>query len=440
MTTSRWRPKDPYGLELTTTEPAAAVFCQALERLLSLEDGAEELLAGALDLDPEFSLAHALAATVCAERRADRDGARRHLHAARRSAHRATEREASFVTASVLWCTQGLSGEASLLRHVRSWPTDAYALSLLTPSIASAGVSDGVVDVWSLLDGVAASYPAGDWWLNSIRAFARAEQYRWGEAEDLAAAALDVRPGAGHAAHALAHVWYETGQHGQALPWLNAWMDGAGRAQTYRGHFAWHAALVELATGDVDAVRRRFDLELACLVGTRALIDAGSLLVRAEAQGHSLGAERADRVLAACGPAATAPTSPFLAWHAALLAGLRSDAGCLAALEGRAEQQARASGPAAYPWLLVRSVCRAAHAVLDADYGRAAALLLSLGDTRRLGGSPAQRELLDDLALHCLAEAGEADAAARLSASRLRRRPAAFDFDLARAGEGATAS
>lgn len=435
MTTACRRPTDRYGLALSTTEPAAAAFCEALERLLSLERGAEELLACALERDPEFSLAHAVAATVSAERTADRAAVRQHLHAARHGAHRATEREASFVTASVLWCTQGLSGEASLLRHVRTWPRDAYALSLLTPSIASAGVSDGVVDVWSLLDEVAPNYPAGDWWLKSIRAFARTEQYRWPEAEDLAAAALDVQPAAGHAAHALAHVWYETGRHRHAVTWLDRWIDGPGRAQTHRGHFAWHAALAELAAGDGEAVTSRFDRELAVLEGNRALIDAGSLLVRAAVHGRSLGPERADRVCEAAGPAASEPTSPFLAWHAALLAGLRADTGRLAALEDRACRQAGNSATGSRPWRLVRSVCRAAQAALHADYARAAALLLSLDDTTPLGGSPAQRELLGDIALRCLAEAGEVDATGLLAASRLRRRPAAFDLDLATRGE-----
>lgn len=422
--------RDPYGLELTTTEPAAGLFCEALERLLSIEDGAEELLAAALATDPRFALAHALSATIVAERSGDPDAVCAHLRAARAGARRATEREASFVAAAGTWCTGGAPRDIDLLRHVRSWPTDAYALSLLTPSIASAGVGDGVVEVWALLDEVAPRYPRHDWWLDSIRAFARTEQSRWCEAEVLAAAALEVRPGSGHAAHAVAHVWYETGRHTETVTWLDRWMEGPGRAQTYRGHFSWHAALAELTTGDPAAAGRRFDRELAGLVGNRALIDAGSLLVRAEAHGHSLGPERAAAVALAAGCAATAPTSPFLAWHAALLAGLQDNRSRLAALGELACRGVRAGGPASASWRLVGSVCRASEAILDADYGRAAALLCSLGDTRGLGGSPAQREVLEDLALRCLADAGEDDAAARWAADRLRRRPTAFDLEL----------
>lgn len=441
MTSSPRRPADRYGLELTTTQEAAAPFCEALERLLSLEEGAEELLAAALELDPDFSLAHAVAATAGFERGEDRDVVRHHLHAARHGSHRATEREASFVTTALLWCIDGLSGDTSLIRHVRTWPTDAYALSLVTPSIATSGLSAGVVDVWALLDEVAPHYPAGDWWLDSIRAFARTEQYRWTEAEELAGASLEACPAAGHAAHALAHVWYETGRHSQALAWLDSWLAGPGRHQSFRGHFAWHAAVVELASGDVGAVTRRFDDELAGLTGTRALIDGASLLARAEAQGHSLGSARAERVLAAAGAAATAPATPFLAWHAALLAALRRDEVGLVALgevareQTLAAQQDRAKGASVRAWCLVRSVCRAAQATLDGDYPRAAALFLSLGDTAPLGGSPAQRELLDDLALRCLDEAGEVDAAALLAAARLTRRPGAWDLDLAARGE-----
>jgi hypothetical protein len=82
-----------------------------------------------------------------------------------------------------------------------------------------------------------------------MRAFARTEQLCWGEAEDLALTALAAQPASGHAAHALAHVLYETGRHQEALEWLDRWMDSDGARQLFRGHFAWHAALTELVTG-----------------------------------------------------------------------------------------------------------------------------------------------------------------------------------------------
>jgi hypothetical protein len=71
-------------------------------------------------------------------------------------------------------------------------------------------------------------------------------------------------------------------------------------------------------------------------------------------------------------------------------------------------------------------------AALRSDHLAAAALISALGDTVALGGSPAQRELLDDIVLGSLVAAGESEAAAAVAARRLRRRPSEFDRRLCR--------
>jgi hypothetical protein len=123
------------------------------------------------------------------------------------------------------------------------------------------------------------------------------------------------------------------------------------------------------------------------LRGSRALIDAGSLLARAVAHGHPFGLDRAAAVNEAAGRLAAEPTSPFVAWHAAVLAGLRADVDLLAVLEDQARRCARRPGPAAHAWSLVVSVCRALRAAVGSDHAAAAALLASLGDTAPIGGS-----------------------------------------------------
>ncbi len=87
----------------------------------------------------------------------------RHLNAGRAVSVGLTEREASFQSAAVLWCSRRLSGTGAMYRHVERWPLDTYALSLLMPSVVSSGVDDGVVEAWDLLDRTAARYPSGDW-------------------------------------------------------------------------------------------------------------------------------------------------------------------------------------------------------------------------------------------------------------------------------------
>ena len=87
--------------------------------------------------------------------------------------------------------------------------------------------------------------------------------------------------------HARAHVYYETGQHTEGLAWLDEWIRTRGPEANHRSHFSWHAALHELMQGDVDAVRRRYERELAppLVTGSRALVDSGPLLWRCHVTG-----------------------------------------------------------------------------------------------------------------------------------------------------------
>ena len=132
-----------------------------------------------------------------------------------------------------------------------------------------------------LVEGLGRSY-GDDWWYAGQLAFVRQDQERWAEAEALASYALSVEPSSGHAVHARAHVFYETGQHAAGLAWLDEWIRTRGPEANHRSHFSWHAALHELMQGDVEAVRRRYERELAppLVTGSRALVDSGALLWR----------------------------------------------------------------------------------------------------------------------------------------------------------------
>ena len=174
-----------------------------------------------------------------------------------------------------------------------------------------------------------------DWWYAGQLAFVRQDQERWSEAEDLAAYALSVEPASGHAVHARAHVFYETGQHTAGLAWLDEWIRTRGPEANHRSHFSWHAALHELMQDDVEAVRRRYDRELApsLVSGNRVVVDSGALLWR----GHVTGAWVDDRAVQQVREAAPAewlraPTTPFAALHSAVLLAACTDAAGLADL------------------------------------------------------------------------------------------------------------
>ena len=61
---TRRRPTDAYGLTLTTGRRAAEAYNEALGRLLRLQDGVEDGLEAAVELDPDFAQAQAALALL----------------------------------------------------------------------------------------------------------------------------------------------------------------------------------------------------------------------------------------------------------------------------------------------------------------------------------------------------------------------------------------
>ena len=214
-------------------------------------------------LDPGFAQAHAALALLGHEWGAAGSW-RRSLEAAHAAAadHHLDDREVSFLDAvTVRLRSDEPTGAAALLRHVRLFPSDALAVSVAVPTVAFGGLTSGRQTA-DLVEGLGRSY-GDDWWYAGQLAFVRQDQERWSEAESLASYALSVEPSSGHAVHARAHVFYETGQHAAGLAWLDEWIRTRGPEANHRSHFSWHAALHELMQCDTEAVRRRYERELA---------------------------------------------------------------------------------------------------------------------------------------------------------------------------------
>jgi hypothetical protein len=246
--------------------------------------------------------------------------------------------------------------------------------------------------------------------------------------------------------HALAHVLYETGQHEHGRVWLDHWVAQSGRSASHRAHFSWHAALHELALGDTEAVRRRYYSQLAppAVTGVRALVDSTSLVWRwrvtlagwdaavssglggssqAAFPGESATPPVAE-VLAGVDPALLDhPQTPFVALHAAVALAAAGDAERVR----RLARHCRGQGDSA----LARTVARACDAFEAALEQRWAAAVQIFDDVlpglAGVGGSLAQREIVEETMLLCLVHAGRAGAVERLLEARLDRRPSPLD-------------
>ncbi len=423
---TRRRPSDSYGLALSTTPEAAELYDGALGRLLRLQEGTEVGLEEAVAADPNFAIGHAALALLGHEW-----GTASHWRKSLSRAHAAAadrhldDREASFLEAvTTRLRTDEATGAAALLRHIRLFPRDALAVSVALPTVAFGGLTSGPQSA-ELVESLAKAY-GDDWWYAGQLAFVRQGQARYGEAEDLSSFALSVEPAYGHAVHARAHVFYETGQHDEGLRFLDGWIIERGPEANHRSHFSWHALLHELGTGDTAAAKRRYSCELAPPVidGARALVDAGALLWRARVTGQWVDTAAAAAVLEAVSEKQlTRPNTPFAAMHSALSLAAAADTDRLHTLRVHAQTH---SDPVVRD--LITPLAEALTAVLVGDHRRAVQLLTPVVPQRRLlGGSAAQTEVIEDTLITSLAEIGRHRDAATILDERLERRPSALD-------------
>ena len=416
------RAEDSLGLALSTTGDAAAAYREGLDRLLRVQSGAEEFVAAAVEEDPTFALGHAVLAVLAGERSEPESALARLSVAEDLARSRGDERERSFVHAVArLLRADAPEPGAALVRHVQEHPRDALAASIAVPTIAFSGATEIPEQAWSLIERLRPSY--GDhWWYLGMLAFIRQEQQRWDEGARLADAALRTEPGSGHAVHARTHVFYETGEHQAGLDFMDPWIATSGRQACHRAHFSWHAALHELALGRPDALRSRYDAQLSPasgVVGVRALVDAASLLWRCELRDEWRGSLPITDVLDVVEPdLLTRPRTPFVAMHSAVGLAAAGDVERLRRLQGHA------AASASLLWSdVVARLCQGLVAFVERRYADCAADLMAVHPRLgALGGSAAQREVVEETLLHALLNAGWLDEAQVVLARRLDRK------------------
>jgi hypothetical protein len=407
---------DRYGLRLTGGADAVAAYNRGVGNLLRLEEGSLHAVAASVTLDPTFALGHAALALLGHELCAPVDIEAR-IRDARLHARRSTTRERSHVEA----VARHVAGDsAPLVAHLDRYPTDALLLSVAVPTIAFAGVTRVPADAWAIVERAAPSY-GDDWWFAGLLGFVRQEQGRFDEAMELSCLSLDVEPGAGHSAHARTHAHYETGDHRGGLAWMDGWITGAGASVDSLCHFSWHAAMHELSMGEMDAVRRRYETQLAPHpeMGCRSLVDAGSLLWRWTLTPGSSAVPGVEDVLAVVDDALLdSPPTPFMALHAAVVLCAAGDADRLATLA-----RSSAARPEPTHAEVVAPLADGLRRLVLGDASGAADALGRLApDLWRVGGSDAQREVVEETRICALTRAGRYDEALAAIDRRLDRR------------------
>jgi tetratricopeptide (TPR) repeat protein len=420
---------DRYGLALSTSSQAARdAYVEAVDRMLAYHAGAEEKLAMALAADPDFALAHialARAKFVAAQVSQARAAAAR----ARELATRTTPREQGHVDAIAL-AIEGRAPDAlaATRAHVARFPRDAMALAPATGVFGLLGFSgrqQHEEELLALLESVAPHY-GSDWWFLCMLAFAASECGRLDEARDLIERSLAGNPRNPNAAHVRTHVLYEMGAPAPALRSLDAEMPGFAKEGLLHCHLSWHVALLALELGQTERAWEvyRADVHPGGAWGPPINVasDAPAFLWRAELAGWPRRAELWREVNEYVGSSFPKAGLAFVDVHHAVACAAIDDGACLERLIGElSERLAAGKLPAGE---VVPRLAEGFAAFARSDWEGAIALFeRSLPETVRIGGSRAQRDLVEHTLLAAYLRAGRAEDARRTIARRLDRRP-----------------
>ena len=426
---------DARGLPLSTTSDfAAELYREGVDLLLSAWPGAAEALDAAIAADPDFALAHAARARLHAVRAEPAEARAQIALAQEKVARFGTERERSHVAVLSLAVT-GRSGEAlrGALAHASAWPRDVVILSLPLGAFglfAFSGMADHDQARVDLCERHARHFADDDWWFLTYRGWSHAENGDPAFGRTLTQRALELRTRNANAAHAHAHALYEAGAGEEAETLIANWLPGYDGAGILHAHIAWHAALAALERGDAEHALALYAqyIQPSASAGMpiNVMSDAASFLWRLQAYGHEAPASLWDDAAAYAKGYFAEAGLPFADVHMAIIA---AATGQRDALEQRAdallrlvETGALGAGPVA------PAICRAALAFADRDYASCVRLLEPVAnDVVRIGGSGAQRELLEDMLLIGLMRNGDATKARALLDRRLHRRPSPRD-------------
>jgi len=408
---------DRYGNPLSTSSDTARdAYVAGLDRLLAAQPGVEQAFEAAIAADPDFALAHmALARTRQAMGRGE--DSRTPMVAAQALADRLPAREAAHVDAlSLLVSGQGPAAYKAIRAHLAEHPRDALVAQTCTGVFGMIGFSGqpGREAEQLAFTSALAPHYGDDWWFLGQHAFSQVEAGQTGPATATIERSLTINPRNAHGAHIRSHVYYEAGETAAGRAYLDDWRRGYEKAGQLHCHISWHVALWALEQSDVETMWRVYDTDVAPDAAwgpaLNLITDSASLLFRAELAGVEVPAERWRHVSDHAARLFPAPGIAFADVHAALAHAMAGNGEALATIV------ADAKGPAGD---VVRELAEAFGAMAAADWPQAVRhLSVTMTQHERIGGSRAQRDLVEYALLGALLRQGKADEARLLLSMR----------------------
>lgn len=420
---------DRYDQPISTSSQAARdAYVAGADCLLSAAHGDQAQLALAVAADPDFAVAHAALARA-RFLMADVAGARQSAARARELAAKATAREQSHVDALSL-AIEGkpIESLAATHAHLAQHPRDAMVASPATGVFGLIGFSGrpGREPEQVAFLEMLRPHLADDWWFQAVYAFALEEVGRLDEALDLIERSMAQNPHNAHGAHIKAHVLYEQGDDRAALGYLDSWLPTYPREGLMHCHISWHVALFALMLGDTERAWQVYEAQVhpggAWGPALNVATDAPAFLWRAELAGHERRPAMWKDVHEYARKSFPKAGVAFVDVHRALAHVAAGDHDGLADVVSELEQRVAAGRSPAGD--VVPRLATGLAAYGRGDWGAAiAALEPALAETVRIGGSRAQRDLIENTLLAAYLKAGRDTDARRLLATHTDRRP-----------------
>ncbi len=412
--------RDRYDNPLSTQSDAARdAYVEGVDLFLAAQSGAEQAFHRALEADPDLAVAHAGLARVLQLHAKGPDAAAA-IARARDRVSGSSEREASHVAAiGHLIDGNGPAGLQAIRHHILDHPRDAMVVQPCTGVFGLIGFSGQPGREAEQLAFMAplVRYYGEDWWFDSVLAFAEVEAGQTAKAEATIERSLAANPDSANGAHIRAHVHYEAGETEAGLAYIDDWRSRYDKAGPLHCHISWHVALWAMESGRMDKAWSVIETDVKPGGGwgppINVLTDTAAFLFRAELAGE---APRPDLWHAVADFAAKTFPNPGIAFADAHAALAHAMAGNGALLERLVREPAGPAGP------VVASLAAAFGAFAKGEWDACVAGLAPvMASHERIGGSRAQRDLVEFALVAALLRSGRVEEARR---TLEERRPA----------------
>ena len=386
--------RDRYDTPITTTSQAARdAYIKGVDCFLAANAGVVENLEAAIAADPGFAMAH-MALARHYQMMGNRDAMKSAKEQAEALAPHASPQEQAAISAlSLLLSGKVPDAYKAIREHVDAFPRDVMISQTcmgVFGLIGFSGKSDREEEQLAYSTALVPHY-GDDWWFLSQHAFAQLEFGQTAEAEPVIERSLELNPAAGHSAHVRAHLYYENGEAAAGRKYLGTFYETFDRGALLHCHVSWHIALWALEQGDFATMWRVWEDNIAPGAstgpGVNTLTDSVALMYRAGLAGADVPQGRWAQLSDFASETFPKTGLAFADVHAALAHAMAGRADALQAIIDGAR------GPAGD---VVAPLAKGFKAIAAGDWqGAEAALRPAMVEHARIGGSNAQRDLLE---------------------------------------------